>query len=242
VVPRMKKACPGVPITTAIGDKGIETVGDYYDLWICVTGHTDDPRVAQAKAKGKRLWTYECALSPTDALTSRHHFGYWLWRSGATGAAFWAYCDGSARDRFMLPVKDWTTYDPRHVYRHDYVWCVPDGPIPSVGWEQAREGVDDYRYLRTLEQLVAKAEAAGKKDSAAKANRFLAKLRQRVKPENYGKALEAARRRARNEGRSTITLFDRKAPEPALSLADYNAVRRQAADHIIALQTALGAK
>ena len=51
----------------------------------------------------------------------------------------------------MLPAKGWTTYDPRLLYRHDYVWCVPEGPIPSVGWEQAREGIDDYRYLRRMQ-------------------------------------------------------------------------------------------
>ena len=238
VVPRLKKACPDVDVTTAIGDKGIEVVGEYYDTWICATGHTDDARVAQARERGKRLWTYECALSPTDALTCRHYFGYWLWRSGATGAAFWAYCDGSAKDRFMLPVKDWTTHDPRWITRHDFVWCVPEGPIPSVGWEAAREGIDDFRYLRTLEQTIAEVGKTGGPEVKA-AKLFLEDLHRRIKPGNYGKALEVARDRAKEEGRNTITLFERATPEPALTRDDYSTIRRQAADHILRLQDAM---
>ena len=234
VVPRMRQACTNVSITTAIGPKGIETVGDYYDTWICAISATDDARVTEARSKGKRLWSYECALAPTDALTCRHYFGYLLWRTGATGAAFWAYCDGSARDRFRLSVKDWDDYDERHMMMHDFVWCVPDGPIPSIGWEAAREGVDDYRYLRTLELLTATAEAA---DPALK---LLNALRNRVNPENYGKAVLAVRERSKKEGRHDIALFDRAPPEPSMSLADYNAIRRQVADQILRLQKALG--
>ena len=238
VVPRMREACPNVSITTAIGSKGIETVGDYYDTWICSISAIDDARVAEAKSKGKRLWSYECALAPTDALTCRHYFGYLLWRTGATGAAFWAYCDGSAKDRFRLSVKDWDDYDERHMMTHDFVWCVPDGPIPSIGWEAAREGIDDHRYLRTLELLIAEAEKTG--DQAAKqARKLLRDLRARIPPENYAKAGAEARERGKKEGRSDVTLFDRAPPEPSMGLADYNSIRREIADQILRLQEAL---
>lgn len=239
VAPRLHEACPDVHVVTAIGDKGIAEVGDYYDTWICSAAHTDDARVAQAREQGKRLWTYECALSPTDALTCRYNFGYWLWRCGATGAAFWAYCDGSAKDRFMLPLKDWTEYDPSALYRFDFVWCVPDGPIPSIGWEAAREGIDDFRYLRTLENLIDRASKAGRQRDAANAAAFLTDLRRKIKPENYGKAMQEARTRAKQEGRNTITLFERQPPEPALTMDDYNDIRRRTADLIVQLQRSL---
>ncbi|MBT7840695.1 MAG: hypothetical protein HN742_02430 [Lentisphaerae bacterium] len=239
VVPRLKKACPDVHVVTAIGEKGIEVVGDFYDTWICVAAHTDDKRVAQAREQGKRLWTYECGLSPSDALTCRYHFGYWLWRTGATGAAFWAYCDASAKDRFMLPLKDWTAYDQSALYRHDFVWCVPEGPIPSIGWEEAREGIEDFRYLRTLENVVAEAAKAGREGEAAEGRAFLAELRGTIDPANYGKAQDAARTRAKQEGRNTITLFERDSPEPALTVGDYSGLRRRAGELILRLQKGL---
>ena len=237
VVPRMRKACPNVSITTAIGPKGIETVGDYYDTWICAISAIDDARMAEAKAKNKRLWSYECALAPTDALTCRHYFGYLLWRTRATGAAFWAYCDGSARDRFRLSVRDWDDYDERHMMTHDFVWCVPEGPIPSIGWEAAREGIDDYRYVRTLELLIAD---AGKTGAARPAQKLLSGLRERINPENYGKALSAVRERSKKEGRHDIALFDRGQTEPSMSRSDYDAIRRQIVDQILRLQDVLG--
>lgn len=239
-VPKIREACPDVAITTAIGSKGIELVGDYYDVWICGMAAIDDARVAEAEAKGKRLWSYDCSLAPTDALTARHYFGYQLWRTGAQGAAFWAYCDGSAKDRFGLYAKDWTGYDPRLTYQHDFVWCVPEGPVPSVGWEAAREGIDDHRYLRTLQQLVAEAKQAGRGPAASEAAAFLEQLRARIDPANYGKAAQAARERAKEPGLGATRLYERLAPEPSMSLSDYNAVRRQTANHIIRLQEALG--
>lgn len=238
-VPRLRKACPDVPVTTAIGTKGIELVGDYYDTWICAMVAIDDARVAEAVAKGKTLWSYDCALAPTDALTARHYFGYLLWRTGAKGAAFWAYSDGSARDRFGLSIKEWTEFDERWTARHDFVWCTPDGPIPSVGWEATREGIDDYRYLRTLELTAKQARKQGQTKAAEMAEAFLAELRERIHPENYAKAATEARERARQAGRST-SVFERGVPEPSLSLTDYGAVRRRAADHILALQSVLG--
>jgi hypothetical protein len=58
--------------------------------------------------------------------------------SGGVGDPF-NYLDGSAMDFFN---------------RHE-----PDGtPIPVAMWEAYREGYDDYRYVTTLEQLVAEAQ------------------------------------------------------------------------------------
>ena len=57
------------------------------------------------------------------------------------------YLDGSTMDFFN---------------RHE-----PDGtPIPVAMWEAYREGYDDYRYLYTLEQLIAEAKPG--EDTAAR--------------------------------------------------------------------------
>ena len=123
-----------------------------------------------------------------------------------------------------------------------FVWCVPEGPIPSVGWEAAREGIDDHRYLRTLRELIAKAEAAGKGAAAQQAMKFLKGLRDRIHPEHYGKAYTEADERGKKEGRHGVSLFERAPPEPALKLDDYTGVRRRAVEHVIRLQNVLADK
>ena len=43
----------------------------------------------------------------------------------------------------------------------------PDGtPMPVTLWEAFREGHDDYRYVYTLEQLIAQAQTSGDADAA----------------------------------------------------------------------------
>ena len=69
----------------------------------------------------------------------------------------WNYLDGSSMDFFNR--------------------SEPDGtPIPVAMWEAYREGYDDYRYIYTLEQLIAGAKKSGKaaaQEAAGKAERDL---------------------------------------------------------------------
>ncbi len=66
----------------------------------------------------------------------------------------------------------------------DFAYAVPDpddpaAMIPTRHWEAFREGVDDMRYLRTLERLVEQHAGTPQADRAA---RWLAELRERVTP------------------------------------------------------------
>ncbi len=238
VVPRLKRDFPQIGVTTAIGRKGIEAVGDLYDAWICGAAALDDALAARAAEKGKTLWSYECGLAPVDPLTVRHYFGPLLWRTGAKGGALWAYSDASAADRFGLPVTEWAGYDERLANNYDYVCCLPEGPVPSAAWEMVREGIDDTRYLRLLETLIADARKGGRAAAAAPAEAFLRRLRERIHPEKYTEAAQAARRRAEEKSRFDIGLFERGAPEPGFSAAEYDRVRREVTQQILALRKA----
>ncbi len=66
-------------------------------------------------------------------------------------------------------------------------WCVAypgDGRrIPTIEWESLREGIDDFRYVYTLELAVAKARAKGPAEAASvveEAGRLLHELRDDV--------------------------------------------------------------
>ena len=69
---------------------------------------------------------------------------------------------------------------------HDYVLPTPDGPMPTVAWEGAREGILDYRIIRALEQkVITSAGSSDKAKKVATAALWLARLRHSVDPELY---------------------------------------------------------
>ena len=61
------------------------------------------------------------------------------------------------------------------------VRTAPDGrPIPTPIWEAFREGIDDGKYIHTLEVLIDRAEAAGLKQAAAEAKADLELVRKNI--------------------------------------------------------------
>jgi len=69
---------------------------------------------------------------------------------------------------------------------YDYVLPTPDGPMPTVGWEGAREGTLDYRLIRAVEQSAN--DDATPPDTRYRMARWLEKIRSAVKPELYSGA------------------------------------------------------
>jgi len=79
-----------------------------------------------------------------------------------TGASMWCYNHGRFRGRFWsyIDLKKISFSPTEHKLMFSYVRIEDDEIIPTVKWEAIREGVDDYRYLRTLEQFAAGAASA----------------------------------------------------------------------------------
>jgi len=88
-------------------------------------------------------------------------YGFGFWRSGfralipwiykADNGNPWNYLDSSTMD-FMVRTAD-------------------DGsPVPVTLWEAFREGIDDGRYVTTLERWIERARAAGREDLVAAAS------------------------------------------------------------------------
>jgi len=107
------------------------------------------------------LWTYNAGID-------RLSFGFGVWRLGAKGRWQWHY--------------QWHTF-PFDPFDRGWgvVYASPDGPLSTVAYEWTREGIDDYRYLYTLEQEV---ERAGPGDEAlvTQARRLLEEIRRQVPP------------------------------------------------------------
>lgn len=65
-----------------------------------------------------------------------------------------------------------------------YVVLSPDGPIPTVGWEGMREGIDDHRYLYTLRVMAEKADNYGPARTLADESfALLSDIEARIDPE-----------------------------------------------------------
>jgi hypothetical protein len=94
-------------------------------------------------------------------------YGFGFWRSGFKTLIPWIY----SYDR-SDPMNYLTGSSMDFLVRHE-----PDGtPMPVTIWEAYREGYDDYRYVYTLEQLIARARQSGNPSAIAAADAAQQKL------------------------------------------------------------------
>ncbi len=122
-------------------------------------------RILDATRGGRpHLWLYNAGMN-------RLTFGFLPWAAGATGRWEWHY--------------EWWTQAYSPFARVDEnAWSTgcgavmpsPDGPVTTVGYENVRAGIDDYRYLFLLERLIR--EGNGK--TAEQARRFLENIRGKI--------------------------------------------------------------
>lgn len=125
----------------------------YVDVWCKQPFALEREAVLADAQRGVEHWCYPNHINGendhTPVAGARMTYGFGFWRSGYRALIPWIYSystgdpfnylDGSAMDFFN---------------RHE-----PDGtPMPVALWEAYREGYDDYRYIYTLEQLVAEAK------------------------------------------------------------------------------------
>lgn len=172
---------------------------DFYRLSDCLALH-DGPTLhrgrldmdewwayrAKAVADGKRIWFYNIDLTGWHPEPVRFMTGFGLWKSKAHGVLEWAY---------MFPVKE---SDPAAVYRQPkaLLYRFPEAPGesggPTIAYEAVREGIDDYRYLLTFQQMVEDAQKSGR----AEVRRIAAELWQPVEAKIAAASFEGCKGRA----------------------------------------------
>lgn len=155
------KQAPGARtyVTADPSHEQFEPMWPYVDVWCCqpfVFGHEKIRRLS--REKNIEFWCYPNHISGENDHTpirgARMTWGFGFWKSGfrtlipwiyqSSSGDPWNYLDGSSMDFFNR--------------------STPDGePIPVAMWEAYREGIDDGRYLYTLERLIAeKANRGGR--------------------------------------------------------------------------------
>ena len=142
------------------------------DVWCCQPFSLGREAVlADMKARGVEYWCYPNHISGendhTTTIGARMTYGFGFWQSGYRCLIPWIYqydcgdpwnyLDSSAQDFFNRTADD-------------------GSPIPVTLWESDREGIDDHRYLFTLENTIARAEESGFKEAAAQARAVITRL------------------------------------------------------------------
>jgi hypothetical protein len=246
---QIKKAHPEVKTVTAISEKGIKALGDLYDVWV-VGGGLGSPVIAEGRDKGKLIWTYDCGNRVCDLPFSRYFAGIFSWKTQVKGNWLWGLVDLQFQHRMKRPLVEalknnfqavWRLYreNPGNFnYSFNYVWPAAEGPIPSVGHIGRREGIDDYKYVYTLQQFIDRAadsENPKARSAAGESKRFLEALFAKVSINPFG---NDTYRREWDRLREDIMLGDWQ-PDSHIAPEDYNKFRKGIAERIIILQKAL---
>ncbi|MAE67694.1 MAG: hypothetical protein CMJ18_25855 [Phycisphaeraceae bacterium] len=221
----IREGLPGVRIYANVVSPSSAALLDSLVDIRAFSSHADETTMRAMKNRPhEEFWMYSgpsgYGMAP---LEDRLYRGLYVRRMNLSGAGEWVYqWPLRLRSEPDDPCRDFTLRGP-HGNSWDY--CLPgrDGPIPSLGWEAYREGINDGRYIATLEEAAARAEATddrAMREAASAARtyleRFLARIDLSPAPSTFGTRREAAK----------------------FTNAEIDAFRGEVARHILVLQGA----
>ena len=227
-LPRMDILTISVPVYGS--PKGIYQDPHEWDVFVLRPAAGTTQALAAAAAAGKPFW-FADGLRHSKEQAGRFTFGLWLWRSGAAGRytpldAALQYGGGTARSTYAwepyFTLLDVTTCN---VYTTVKDSLVPGQYNPSRDLVTIRSGIDDYRYVYTLEQWLARDRLATTPAQAAALD-FLKKLREDLSLD----LLAYYCTRSGSYGENWYPL-----PGNTWTTAKFEQVRRAAAGHILAV-------
>jgi hypothetical protein len=148
-----------------------EMVGGITDIFFCENG-ISRREADKWHSRGSKIWPIwnpRGGAENTD-LNRRNH-GLLVWKSRCDGVTEYLYTMERA---WLEAASTWTGAAGDGV--HSMVYRTTDGVIDTIQWEGYREGIDDVRYVTTLQQAIAKAKNSPDKaraSYAAEAERYL---------------------------------------------------------------------
>ncbi len=123
------------------------------------TNFINEETLSESPAIGyESVWGYNgCYSYPTDTRGYRVFYGFHPWKCGLKGITQYV--------SRAFPVDDPNTdgcvaYDQINncnggtAHSYDFTYPSAEGPLPTPKWESIRQGINDYRYLLTLQQLL----------------------------------------------------------------------------------------
>lgn len=134
-----------------------ELMGDIQDLLICY-GVPSVDEAAEWHSVGHKIWCYANPQGGVeDPNKYRRNYGLLLWKSNYDGACTFAYHSSYSGI--------WNDFDSTRYRDQNFTYPTIDGVIDTIAWEGYREGVDDLRYLATLQAAITRGKALGDPDA-----------------------------------------------------------------------------
>ncbi len=161
----MVQSVPGAETACTITAQGVQQLGDRVNTRIYARGHVNEDVARRDAANGFPYWYYANGmLYGASTIASRGTPGLDFLRSGAECATGWGFAafHNNPYNDLDGTHPDWSVLLPG-----------PDEPKPTIYWELCREGIDDCRYVATLQDAIAK---AGNSAAAARAQAVLEPL------------------------------------------------------------------
>ena len=172
----LKKEFPDVPLFTTAYDDSFGTDGRLGSIdWFCpLTPQFNEKQAAAARKAGKQVWWYIC-LAPRRPYANNFIESSGIETRLLTGAMSAKYRpDGFLYYQTSLwnntapvtagPYTDWIAQSfPGYNGDGNWTYPGPDGtPLGSIRLENFRDGLEDYAYVKLLEQRLAAAKQAGR--------------------------------------------------------------------------------
>ena len=129
--------------------KGIDD-GAYFDPWLDIRCYAflNQELIEKTNSSGDELWIYNGGSFGFEPRYDRLFFGFYAEKINADGVMQWAYqwpatLEASPYDEISNNQQGWY-----------YAYPSEEGPLPTVGWEAVREGIDDAKYIDKLKELI----------------------------------------------------------------------------------------
>jgi hypothetical protein len=214
---------------TAMSGPSAASWGHIHDIWIMLAGQISQGVIAEAQRQGAEVWSYSFDFRITNPHANRYMTGLYTWGMDLGGNYAYCYQHGTVGEvnPLWLIAQERASANPGL----GYIIPGPDGPIPGVGYEGRREGIDDYRYLQLLDARIAAAPAT---EARSQARAWLTALKQTVAA-SVAKGVLAGRYPCGNPWQA-----DWYDPDFDHDPEDYRTIRETAADFIARLPAAAG--
>jgi len=147
---REKVHALGAKVFSAGYEGHFEVMGQLTDILV-LHGRPIAEEASKFHRIGHKIYSYHNPQTgPENPALFRTQYGIRLWQANFDGAMIYAY------QHSMGSI--WNDFD--HVKYRDHVLAYPtiNGVIDTIAWEGLREGIDDVRYLSTLERMVKEQE------------------------------------------------------------------------------------
>lgn len=185
------------------------------DIWVPLISNYDEQKSKARQKAGEEIWWYVCCgpLRPypnnfIDYTALEHRILPWItWRYGVNGILYWntTYWRDNPYETPMSYTPDgsgkWGNGDGNLLYppvKRPSDTFIDKGPVPSIRWEMIRDGMEDYDYIRLLEDKLARSKSkSGPAVEKARAALDVARDcgKSRTEFTRDPKRLESARRR-----------------------------------------------